>query len=196
MCSRFLVSLLVGLLLSLSLGCVAPVHTPTPDYTPAPIRITAPAAVPPVEDKVEVKFDRFKNQTTVNFPSVKRLVARADSHLTPEWFASFAGQTPSTIPSILSLTFWKYNKTWQYLRCHSLAILADGASVQLPPAKHDGDVRQGYVSERITVIVSLATARKLSESHLVEFKVCNTEGRFSEGDLQGLRDVIKAITLQ
>jgi hypothetical protein len=96
----------------------------------------------------------------------------------------------------LSLTFWKFNKTWKYLRCHSLAILADGASVQLPPAQHDGDVGEGYVSERITVIVSLATARQLSESRLVEFKICNTEGRFSEGDLQGLRDVIKAIALQ
>ena len=182
--SRFLVPLLVGLMPSLFLGFVAPVRTPTP------------AAVLPVEDKVEVEFDRFKNKTTVNFPSVKQLVARAANHLTPGWVASFAGQTPSTIPSTLFLIFWKSNETWQYLRCHSLAILADGASVQLPPATHDGDVRKGGVTERITVIVSLATARKLSKSHLVEFKICNTEGRFSEGDLQGLRDVIKAITLQ
>jgi hypothetical protein len=30
----------------------------------------------------------------------------------------------------------------------------------------------------------------------VEFKVCNTEGRFSEGDLQGLRGFLNALTPQ
>ena len=68
--------------------------------------------------------------------------------------------------------------------------------MRLPPAEHEGTVEQDYVAEYITVTVSLATARTLAESRLVEFKICNTEGRFSEGDLQGLRDVIKVLTPQ
>jgi hypothetical protein len=73
-------------------------------------------------------------------------------------------------------------------------MLVDGSPVQLSPAQHDGDVGRGYVTERIRVAVSLDTARTLAESRLVEFKICNTEGRFSAGDLQGLRGFINALT--
>ena len=75
-------------------------------------------------------------------------------------------------------------------------MLADGAAVRLPPAQYQSNVQGEHVVEDIRVIVNLATARTLAESRLVEFKICNTEGRFSEGDLQGLREVIKALTPQ
>ena len=144
--SRFLVLLLVGLLPSLFLGCGASTQTPapapplpasiqTPPPAPPPLSAPTPVQSPPVEDKVEVRFDRFENSTTVIFPSIRQLVPRAKKQLTPVWFASFRGQTPPPTPLLLS--FWQFNKTWQYLRCHSLAILADGSAVRLPPAEHE-----------------------------------------------------------
>ena len=177
--SQFLVLLLVGTLQSLSLVCGAAAQ--------------APAEVP-ADDTVEIKFDRFRNRTTVRFPSTQQTVVRANNSLTPTWLASFEGQTPSTLPSSLSLTFVKVVRTWEYLHCYSVAILADGSRVQLPPENHSGHIGRGYLIERINVVVGFDIARKLSESQLVEFKVCNTEGRFSQKDLQGLRGVIKAIT--
>ena len=173
---------------------------PPPEQPAAPeapsTEVLPTPAPPPVEDKVEVKFDRFKNHTTVTFPSPQQVATRADTQLTPVWLAIFNGQTPSTMPSTVLLAFWKISNTWQYLRCHSLAMLADGSPIQLPPAEHDGKVGQGYVRESILVTVSLATARLLAESRLVEFKICNTEGRFSARDLQGLRSFINALTPQ
>ena len=179
--SQFLVSLLIGILSSLSIICEASAQT---------------SAEVPAEETVEIKFDRFNNRTTVRFPSTQQTVARANNSLTPTWLASFEGQTPSTPPSTLSLTFVKVVRSWEYLRCHSVAILADGSQVQLPPENHSGHIGRGYVIERIKVVVGIDIARKLSESQLVEFKVCTTEGRFSQADLQGLRGVIKAITPQ
>ena len=102
---RFLVLLLVGLLPSLFLRCGASTQTPapapplpasiqTPAPAPPPISAPTPVQSPPVEDKVEVRFDRFENSTTVIFPSIRQLVPRAKKQLTPVWFASFRGQTP------------------------------------------------------------------------------------------------------
>lgn len=175
--SQFLVPLLVGMLSSLSIVCEAPAQTSA-------------------EEAVEIKFDRFRNYTDVRYPSIDQAEKRARNHLTPTWLAGFDGQTPIKPPRVLSLTFRRINSSWQYLRCHDVAMLADGIPVQLPPAEHSSSAGRSSVIEDITVRVSFDTARKLSGSQLVEFKICNTEGRFSKADMQGLRGVIKAITPQ
>ena len=149
--SQFWLPLLVGMLQSLFLGCAAPAQT------------------------VEIQFDRFRNYTTVAYPPIDQQVARANKRLTPTWLASFDGQTPIMTPRTLSLAFVQTNRTWEYLRCHYVAMLADGFSVQLPSAMHEGSVERDYVIELINVRVSFPIALKLSASELVEFKVCNTE---------------------
>lgn len=146
------------------------------------------------EEAVEIKFDRFRNYTDVRYPSIDQAAKRARNHLTPTWLVGFDGQTPIRIPSVLFLTFRKINSSWEYLRCHDVAMLADGVPVQLSPAEHSGNAGRSSVIEHINVSVTFDTARKLSESQLVEFRVCNTEGRFSKADLHGLRGVIEAIT--
>lgn len=143
---------------------------------------------------VETNFDRFTNLTTVTTPGANELVSRASSALTPMWFAAFNGEKPTGLVSALSLTFWKTNKSWEYLRCHSTAMLVDGSPFPLDASKHAGTVGSGYVSERISIPFSLAKLQQLSTAKLVEFKICNTEGRFSEGDMQDLQNLVKALT--
>ena len=144
--------------------------------------------------EIEIKFDRFTNKTTVSSPVANQLVSRADTALTPNWFATYTGKKPTELLSGMALTFWKINKSWEYLQCHSAAMLADGLPFPLAKSTHSGTVGRGYVVERIKVPFTLANVKKLSEAKLVEFKICNTEGRFSEDDLQDLREFIKALT--
>ncbi len=143
---------------------------------------------------IEINFDRFTNKTVVATPGMDELISRADSALTPSWFTQFTGQQPTALPSKLNLTFWKVNKSWKYLRCHDVVMLADGSPFPLDASKHDGTVGRGYVMERVGVDVSFAKAEELSRAKLVEFKICNTEGRFSEGDMEDLRNFVKALT--
>lgn len=144
--------------------------------------------------EIEIRFDRFTNKTRVSAPVAAQLAARADVALTPNWLADFSGQQPTALPSQVTLIFWKTSKSWEYLRCHSTAMLVDNTPFPLSESKHSGTPERGYVIERIRMSLTIDQAIKLSEAKLVEFKVCNTEGQFSENDLQDLRKFIKALT--
>lgn len=140
--------------------------------------------------EVEIEFDRFTNKTVVSTTS--EFLNRIGVEPTPHWFAAFDGQKPTVTPPV-TLTFWKQNKSWEYLQCNALAMLVDGSPFPVRTSKHSGTVGSGYVVERINTSLTAAEATKLSEAKLVEFKICNTEGRFSENDLADLRKIIQVI---
>ena len=142
--------------------------------------------------EIQINFDRFSKKTIVTTEGTSQFLDRMEVELTPRWFAKFDGQKPTLAPPV-SLTFWKKSESWEYLRCNVLAMLVDGSPFPVGTSKHDGTVGSGYVLERISVSLTAANATKLSKANLVEFKICNTEGRFSENDLADLRKIIQTI---
>src|SRR5262245_47477281 len=105
-----MIRLLFSFFMLALMGCAVREAPPSPSpIPPSPIRgyggsspLSSPAP-PPVEDKVEVQFDRFNNRTIVRFPSLQQLATRVNTQLTPAWLATFDGQTPSTMPSTVLL---------------------------------------------------------------------------------------------
>lgn len=143
--------------------------------------------------EIELKYDRFKDWTVVTtFPASG--VMRAEYAIVPEWIGLFKGQNPTKVPDFVMLQFWKINKSWQYLSCHSVSLLADGVAFPSPTSKHSGNVGRGHVTEIIKVQFSHADVTKLSEAKSIEYRICNTESRLSESDMQDLREFIKATT--
>lgn len=142
---------------------------------------------------IETKYDRFAGLTVVSTLPTSQ-IGRASIVLTPEWIATFTGEKPTKVPNFVNLQFWKINKSWQYLNCHSVSMLADGLPFPSAKSKHEGNVGRSQVTEIITVVFSHADVTKLSEAKTVEFKVCNTESRFSEDEMQDLREFVKATT--
>ena len=121
--------------------------------------------------EVKVEYDRFKGQSTVALsPDIAALDAQPQLTL----FTFFKGTQP-TRPDFVAMTFWSTHKDWEYLKCHSVSTLVDGAPFKLPDSKHDGTVGSGYVVERVKVTIPFDDLERMARGKSVEFRICNTE---------------------
>jgi hypothetical protein len=139
--------------------------------------------------EIQIKYDRFKDKTTVQTDPKKTRGTKFQPALV--LIGSYGGQSPSK-PGVCDLALALQASSWEYLRCHSVACLADGKPVELPPPKHDGHVRRGYVLEFIIMMVPFNTIEQLSKSEKVELKICNTEFTLTKEEMQDLRTFVEA----
>lgn len=140
-----------------------------------------------VRAELTVEFDRFKNNTVM---SIKPDVRKIRSSPQISVFTTYPGQKP-IVPPIFAVTFWKVNSSWQYLKCHTANMLIDGLPAKLPDSRHDGDVGNGYVTERISLMLPFDTMRQIASSKVTEIRLCNDEFSLTETDLTGIRDMVK-----
>lgn len=79
----------------------------------------------------------------------------------------------------------------RYASCHSVKWLADGVPVSPSSNLYRGSPRKGSdrTIEIVTSVFSVAQLREIAHAKLVEYKVCNDEGKVAEEDLAGLREL-------
>lgn len=141
----------------------------------------------PYEGEIEVTFDRFNNATTGALRGLE--VRDGTGQAAFGLGVLFAMPGPHTdFPSMVSLIIHASGKDWQYLRCHSLALLADGGKVQTSDAEHDGRVSGYGVSEFITVRMPTAEFFKMAGAAKVEGKLCNVEFSLNIKQVFALRE--------
>ncbi|WP_025804626.1 hypothetical protein [Pseudomonas chlororaphis] len=81
---------------------------------------------------------------------------------------------------------------WQYLDCHHSDWLVDGVRDPYLEMEYSNTVAGSSTMERFTKRVDRQNLERLASAKLVEFKVCGTEGKVSEKDMDGLRKVVNA----
>ena len=129
------------------------------------------AAAPPAFD---VDYDRFTDTTNI-FSSDSLPGRKGDTYFV---LAALYRGSKYTPPSSVAyrIQVWAYRDNWNYLRCHSLAILADGKPLQLPRSTVEGDIISGNsVSEYISVLASREDIAAIANARKVEIQVCRDE---------------------
>lgn len=134
--------------------------------------------------EVTSTFDRFDNQTLVRLRG-----AGIGEDLTFNAAYVMPGKLPSP-PRRVLLTLVATPRSWEYLKCHTLALLVDGARIATTEPSHDGDVMTDYVIEQVAVSVSVESVRRMARAKSVEGKLCNTEFALTFMQRSALRDFV------
>lgn len=145
--------------------------------------------------EVKTTYDRFKDRTNiVAARPVDDVAAFGGLHLV--WQANYTGQAIQTKPSEIAFAVMSGNRSWEYLRCHDVAFLADGKPVITGKSTHNGRVLKGFVHETVITPVSAASLEQLRRAQKIEMQLCRKEHAFDEKDVQVLREFVTSITPQ
>lgn len=170
---------------------IAALRTPTP-AAPQSAASSLASLVParldePYEGSIAVKFDRFEKATA----GVLDDLAIRDRFGREAFEVAFLFTVPgehTAFPETVSMILRSSSKDWRYLRCHSLALLADGNRVQTSEAEHNGSVMSYGVSEAIVVLMPTAEFFKMAGAAKVEGKLCNVEFSLNIKQVFALRE--------
>lgn len=140
-----------------------------------------------------MRFDKFKNQTTVKMPIVEippTAQSRSEARkLKISLYFRFEGETLKQNAEVFGLVFYSICRQWCFLQNHELIFLADDKSLNLGNGNHDGRIyttRYGSgVNEQIWYPITRADLTAISKSKTTEFQLGNFEGVFSN-DLKAL----------
>ncbi len=136
---------------------------------------------------VTEEYDRFTGNTKVSLdPERNEMVTEPQGSLSIIY--SYEGETPS-IPLVVGFSLWSLNDDWEYLRCHTLNLLVDGAPLAIE-TEHDGEIMPGAnVLEAVIGEISPRTLLTIANAKEVEAKLCNTEFKLSRQQMTALKDV-------
>jgi hypothetical protein len=153
---------------------------------PAPARATLripDAPHPPLDPPAtRVEYDEFNRSTVVTMGD--RVVA---GDLGFSGLFSYAGKTPR-VPSIVLFSIHGKAEEWQFLDCHFVNMLVDGAPVRLSEAEHHGHVGSGYVLEFISFSTSPSQLVRMAMGKEVRGRLCNVDFTLSDEDRAALRE--------
>ena len=154
-----------------------------------------PAAGAPL---VTEEYDKFRNMTVVKIPSADSRLSHRFKFQFPQFgaFAIYPGKKPKSRPESATISFVSQSADWGYLKCHHVAMLADGKRISMERTKHDGTVGNGYVIEHIYSTLNWAEVLKLSSAKTVEAKICNTEITLSPQNMVDLKEFARLLTPQ
>lgn len=131
--------------------------------------------------EVKVESDRFTGKT--------KIIASAFDP-TREWLIALIADD-----KVRAMRLTTVNSTWKYLRCKQLVFLLDGRPYPID-AWHDGKVDRRSVQESFTMALTPEQVNDLAAAQMIEFKACNDERKFTDADLNAVRDFARAIAIQ
>jgi hypothetical protein len=140
-----------------------------------------------------ISYDRFTGRTTITAPKpFPGTIPSAGFEV--QALTVFDGEKPRKLPASVVLSFKALSfDGWRYLKCHSVAALANGKPFALPPSKHDGGALGGSeVLESIYIDIPWAVFSALSRAERLEFRVCNTEAKLSDDRIEEFRALVRA----
>ena len=139
--------------------------------------------------RLQQKYDKFKNKTIVSLSlDLKPSKIRYSSNkLAFNSFFFYLGEKVKT-PSFVMIAFQSTTDDWEYLRSHELTFLIDDKPLEIGTLKHKGSVGKGYVIEFLSKLIPLSHFLMIVNSKKVDGKLFTTEFRFTEEQLEALRD--------
>ena len=170
---------------------IAALRTPAP-AAPQPATPSLASLLParldePYEGNIEVKFDRFEKATAGVLDDLTIRDRFGREAFEVALLFTVPGEH-TAFPETVSMILRSSSKDWRYLRCHSLALLADGNRVQTSEAKHNGSVLSYGVSEAVVVLMPTAEFFKMAGAAKVEGKLCNVEFSLNIKQVFALRE--------
>ncbi len=152
---------------------------------------------------VTVEYDEFQKTTLIMYQTVARIEEidikqrqRINWPIALEVNLRTIQGNPGG-RSLLSLNS-RGNGAWVYLKCHSLTLLVDGASITLE-TEHDGDVGSGVdgvsISEYVKAELALSTLLAMAEAKEVRGQLCSDKFSLSPAQLVTLKDFVKQAAL-
>ena len=121
-----------------------------------------------------------------------------------KWVSSIRGGDSAQMGTNASVVFSKDNvalngivqlaasfESLRYSRCNSARWLVDGTPMVPLSTEYQAYPRKDS-SRSVEIVTSIFTApqlREIGRANLVEYKVCNDEGKVAEEDLAGLREL-------
>lgn len=137
------------------------------------------------EHTIKEEFDRFSGATSVRADPNPTKVYNGERNFSVGY--SYKGTTP-TIPDVVVFSFWSVAEDWQYLKCHSVALLVDGEQMPLE-SEHDGEVMSPKVLEMVHVPIDVDRFLQIVNAKKVEGQICNDEFVFTDKQMEAMRDV-------
>jgi hypothetical protein len=148
-----------------------------------------PAPTPPPEGEVSEQSDRFKGTDTIDWKGAVLVDAELDLFVSIP--IKVDGEVLSDKKRLVFVSFFSTSEEWRYLKCHDVDFLADGKPVPtIGEPDHDGDVREGGVSERVTVSISRDTLSRIAHAKKAEGRLCENEFEFSDGQKAKMLDLL------
>ena len=134
----------------------------------------------------EDKADRFSGSRTVHWNSIPS----KEEDFALSTLAIYAkGQKT---PAYYGVTLITYSHSWQFISCNFNDWLVDGKPFPALSGTYENSMAGSATIERFTAKMSRKDLETVAAAKLVEFKVCNTEGKVSSEDLSGIRKVLEA----
>ena len=97
------------------------------------------------------------------------------------------------LPQIM-MVFHTQSESWQYLRCNSVAILADGEIVAPADSNWDGSVsRVRGMYEYIRIDLTVESATKLSTAEHVQIRICRDVFEFPRDSSLAIGEMIRRL---
>ena len=183
----YIIFLVIGFSLNIN------AQTPTP--SPSPKSILDELAY---SEKVEQKYDRFKNSTQL------QLLLQIQGQPTPliglsAIFASvFDGEKPGS-DTVMLLTMVAVNKDISYENSHGLIFLLDGERFTPVSNKYSAKVVSlsylgSNIIEQSSFVLFPDDLKKILAAKKIEAQFGNTEFTFKENQLESIRDFYKRLT--
>lgn len=176
---RLPLTITICLLLTLSAAGQAPTPTPLPG------------------ERLAVDYDKFKDLTVIQSPSMLVFPSQKGSGPIVELQAScgFTGREPKKGAVVLIFSFYSKSRDWSFLNSHAGIALADDARIKLGEGDRRGSVIAGsIVRETINFDVTLDTMAKLGTAENFEVQVGSFEGVVEKWDRTTIPDLLKACT--
>ena len=142
---------------------------------------------------IEVKYDRFKDSTSI--ATAEKYNNRMFSKMwgiQPRLFVgiTYSGKTPPKGGVFVDLVFHSINDSWRYLNSYDLYCLADDKPIEMPETKRSGEVKKGlFVIETIYCKLSYETFEQLCKASKLEFKLAHKEFAVSEEEQIALKQL-------
>lgn len=142
----------------------------------------------------EIKYDRFKDVTTLACPSLEGFRIDHVNSLTLAVGVKGDGFTETAAEPDGALIFSSRSRarSWYYLHDHDVDLLIDGEPHSLESV-HDGRVGHGGVVEVVQAPLEIETMTKMATAGAVEVRVGRTEIAFDEKMRERLRACLEQI---
>jgi hypothetical protein len=161
-----------------------------------PAKVVEPEKVVEPKKAVEVKYDKFKDTTsvTLTLQLIKKVALLSTGEdLSLSLVSSFDGKKPTLMPDDINGFFLSVSKKKQYSNSHSWIVLADDERIRLGDGVYKGEEGAVRAAEVIIYSISLANLKKIASAKKVETQIGNAEFTLTEPQLQSLKDFYKQI---
>jgi len=153
-----------------------------------------------VPAKITIKYDRFNDYSTKRLWPVNVVISK-DIFGAPKDVLQFSFNFISPgnkfiKPDKIRMRIKKWStftEGWQYLKSHRLVFIIDGQRVNIGELEHDGDVGHGFVTEYMYADLTTDLFYQMANAKSIEGQLFATEFKFSEENIQALKDFAEVI---